>query len=203
MTGTEKIMFTAFKNQWLNCDLSDYKNLMATTPVTIKFHEEIEPSFKKTGSTAIPHIIKYMGSKKPILDFVISAIDQIHDNQNWVCDLFSGSCSISAAMRRKYNFISNDVQDYSRIIAHTYFSDLSKYDFTELQEQIEASVNNHYLWFKENYPSYFFDYSRITTLKEFEEIEKKQRQLLYDAAFDIDYHLFVKYYSGTYWCFVL
>src|SRR5205085_2842910 len=107
----------------------------------------------------IPHIIKYMGSKKPIINFVTSAINEIHSGDKWVCDLFAGSCSISAALRREYNFISNDIQDYSRILAHTYFSDLSFYNLEELFEQIDTAVIKHLSWFKENYNDFFFDYS--------------------------------------------
>ena len=160
-----------------------------------------ESGLKKPVSIPIPHIIKYMGSKKPILEFVLSAINEIHIPENWVCDLFSGSCSISAGLRKKYNFISNDIQDYSRILAHTYFSDLTKYDFDELHEQIETTVNNHYQWFKEKYPDYFYDYSKVNTLEEFAKIESRQRELFVHEDFDIKDHLFTKYYAGTYWSF--
>lgn len=149
----------------------------------------------------IPHIIKYMGSKKPIINFIVDAITEIHEPDKWVCDLFSGSCSISAALRKQYNFISNDIQDYSRILAHTYFSDLSRYQFDEINEQIELCINSHFMWFKEKYKDYFFDFSAINTLEEFARVESKQRELLKNENFDIDFHLFTKFYSGTYWSF--
>lgn len=196
-----KYLSQSFGNQWLNCSFIDFKSRMLTTPVTFKTNNQLELGFKKPPSDTVPHIIKYMGSKKPILDFITNAIDEVHTPGKWVCDLFAGSCSISAALRRKYDFISNDVQDYSRIIAHTYFSDLSIYHFDELQEQIEATVNLHYMWFKQHYAEYFYDYSKIATLEEFAKIETKQRALLANEDFDIDHHLFVKYYSGTYWSF--
>ncbi|HOZ51410.1 MAG TPA: DNA adenine methylase, partial [Chitinophagaceae bacterium] len=138
-----------------------------------------------------------MGSKKPIINFIIGVIDDIHQPENWICDLFSGSCSISAGLRKEYNFISNDIQDYSRILAQTYFSDLSKYEFDELNEQIELSANNHYMWFKENYPDYFFDFSKIVSLEDFAEKELKQRALLKNEEFNQEFHLFTKCYSGT------
>jgi adenine-specific DNA-methyltransferase len=149
----------------------------------------------------IPHVIKYMGSKKPILDFVINAINNVNVSNGVVCDLFAGSCSISAALRRKYHFISNDIQAYSEVIARTYFSDLSKYTYKELFERIEISTTTHYLWFKENYPDYFFDFSKIHDLKKFGETELKQRLLFNKENFETDFHLFTKYYSGTYWSF--
>src|SRR5947207_7594800 len=79
------------------------------------------PKYGVNNDYSIPHIIKYMGSKKPILDFIVKAIAEVPSADNWICDLFSGSCSISAALRRKYSFISNDIQEYSKIIARTYF----------------------------------------------------------------------------------
>ncbi len=149
----------------------------------------------------IPHIIKYMGSKKPIINYVTSAINEIHCQGEWVCDLFAGSCSISAALRRRYNFISNDIQNYSRILAHTYFSDLSSYNSEELIEQIDTIVSKHLSWFEENYNDFFFDYSKVDTIEEYQRIELSQRALYTDENFETDFHLFTKYYSGTYWSF--
>lgn len=154
-----------------------------------------------TDKTRIPHIIKYMGSKKPILDFVTSALNNIHTGDQPICDLFSGSCSISAALKRKYNFISNDIQDYSRILAHTYFSDLSPYQYEELNEQIEDSAKMHVFWFFEHYRNLFIDYSVITTVEEYQRVELLQRDFFATSNISIDYHLFTKYYSGTYWSF--
>jgi adenine-specific DNA-methyltransferase len=151
--------------------------------------------------TSIPHIIKYMGSKKPILDFITNSIKEIHHPDRWVCDLFAGSCSISAGLRKDYNFFSNDIQDYSRVLAHTYFSDLSRYEFEELNEQIDLCVKTHFFDLKEKYLDYFFDFSKIDTLEKFLEVEEKQRALLETEDFKFDFHLFVKYYSGTYWSF--
>lgn len=156
---------------------------------------------QEKGIADIPHIIKYMGSKKPIIDFVTSAINEIHLPSESVCDLFSGSCSISAALRKKYNFISNDIQDYSRILAKTYFSDLSSYNFEELHEQIADSANIHVIWFRENYRELFVDYSIITSLDEYQRVELMQRDFFTTENIARDFHLFTKYYSGTYWSF--
>lgn len=148
----------------------------------------------------IPAIIKYMGSKKPIIDFITTNIDDIHLPGAIICDLFSGSCSISAALRKKYDFLSNDIQEYSNILAQTYFSDLSNYDFISLEEEIKCNVEIHVKYFKDNYKDFFYDYSLINNMSDYQSIELKQRKLQKEK-FDIDYHLFVKYYSGTYWSF--
>ena len=141
------------------------------------------------------------GSKKPILDFVISNIEEIHISDNLVCDLFSGSCTISAALRKKNNFISNDIQEYSSVLGKTYFSDLSKYDFEPLIENIGQIAEEHISLFKGDFKDYFYDYSKIKDLQEYQRIELKQRDLINSNLFTTDYFLFVKHYSGTYWSF--
>jgi adenine-specific DNA-methyltransferase len=148
----------------------------------------------------IPSIIKYMGSKKPILKFITSSIVEIHDPNLPVCDLFSGSCSISAALRKEFDFISNDVQEYSSVLAQTYFSDLSKIDFNGLESDIAKFVDERVSYFQKNYSNLFYDYSQIKSVKDYQKVELTQRNLL-TTEFEIDFHLFVKYYSGTYWSF--
>jgi adenine-specific DNA-methyltransferase len=152
-------------------------------------------------SAYIPHIIKYMGSKKPIINFINEAISDIHIDGKWVCDLFSGSCSISASLRKRYNFISNDIQKYSETLASTYFSDLSSFSYKVLNDQIDASVIIHVQWFKKEYPNLFFDYSAIKDVKTYQKIELVQRDIFEKGKFNVDFHLFTKYYSGTYWSF--
>lgn len=149
----------------------------------------------------VPYVIKYMGSKKPILNFITSAIREITPEKTWICDLFSGSTSISAAMRREYNFISNDIQEYSKVLAHTYFSDLSLYDYKELSEEIITEAQGHVFLFMQKFGNFFYDYYSIHSIEDYQKIELLQRNLLYEQTFDIDYHLFTKYYSGTYWSF--
>jgi adenine-specific DNA-methyltransferase len=148
----------------------------------------------------IPSIIKYMGSKKPILNFIVSNIEEIHNDELPVCDLFSGSCSISAALRKRFDFISNDIQEYSSILGQTYFSDLSVYNFEEIEKKIKLVATNHTIYFKNDYSKYFYDYTLVKDLKEYQKIELSQRMLI-NTSFEVDFHLFVKHYSGTYWSF--
>ncbi len=142
-----------------------------------------------------------MGSKKPILKFVTSNIEDVNRQGGLVCDLFSGSCTISAALRRKMNFISNDIQSYSEILGRTYFSNLSEYEADNLLVEIESLANEHLEYFRDNFGEYFYEYQLIDTLKEYQKIELKQRNLHNFDDFDGEYYLFVKYYSGTYWSF--
>ena len=158
-------------------------------------------SLSKEDEVTIPHIIKYMGSKKPIIDFITSAIENININEQPVYDLFAGSCSVSGGLRMKFDFFSNDVQAYSEVIGKTYFSNLSLYDYHKVICAIEHIANQHVSWFKEHFSELFFNYSEIQGMAEYQRVEKIQRNLMTSENFDVDFHLFSKYYSGTYWSF--
>ena len=162
---------------------------------------QLKLGLSTTKEEGIPHIIKYMGSKKPIIDFVANKILEIHTGDKPVCDLFAGSCSISAALRRKFNFISNDIQVYSSVLAQTYFSDYSNFSFEELINQIQITAEIHAFELKKKFRPLLIDFSRINDLKTFYEVENKQRSLLYQSFLEDEYFLFTKYYSGTYWSF--
>jgi adenine-specific DNA-methyltransferase len=175
---------------------------MLTTFLESDIQNSDNPTPKRGDITAIPHIIKYMGSKKPIIDFITNAIVDIHkDNTKPVCDLFSGSCSISAALRKRFNFISNDIQEYSEVLARTYFSDLSEFDYLDISQEINSIVQDHKELFVKKFPDFFYDYAKIDSLDVYQQIELRQRQLNNNRQFDFDFHLFVKMYSGTYWSF--
>lgn len=163
---------------------------------------ELERGENEIEKDDIQHIIKYMGSKKPILDFIISAIHEVHLDGHPVCDLFAGSCSISAALRTKYDFFSNDIQAYSQILASLYFSNLTAYSYKEIISRIDPLVTSHVQWFRDHYAELFVNYANSITLEEYQKIESRQRELYETGVFDPNHdHLFTKYYSGTYWSF--
>lgn len=149
----------------------------------------------------VPHITKYMGSKRSILDFVIGAINEIY-TEGKVCDLFAGTSVLSGALGKLVPIHSNDIQEYSAVLSKTYLSNYDWQQFNDtLLEDILISANNHVRNFKEAYPDLNYTYSAEMQIKQFVQLEKKQQKLI-DYNFDVLlYHLFTKYYSGTYWSF--
>lgn len=149
----------------------------------------------------VPHITKYMGSKRSILDFVINAINDIY-KEGIVCDLFAGTSVLSGALGKLIPIHSNDIQEYSAILSNTY---LSNYDWEQfsptLLDDILNEANNHIKNFREQYPNLVYAYSEEMPIKQFVKLEKDQQKLLEYDFNDFPYHLFVKYYSGTYWSF--
>lgn len=149
----------------------------------------------------VPHITKYMGSKRSILDFVIGGINEIY-TEGKVCDLFAGTSVLSGALGKLVPIHSNDIQEYSAVLSKTYLSNYDWQQFSStLLEDILIAASDHVKDFKEEYSNLNYTYSAEMTIKQFVQLEKKQQKLL-DYNFDGSlYHLFTKYYSGTYWSF--
>lgn len=154
-----------------------------------------------TGSThvgasaprAYPQVIKYMGSKAAILDFIGEGLDKVHDPDRPIVDLFAGACAISGGFGHVGRVISNDIQTYSAAIASVYLFRAEKlcgFDVIELARPI-ARKKIAELPAGVAYP-------KECTLAEFNLIEQLNRSLI-DQAFSSKYHLFTKFYSGTWW----
>lgn len=150
--------------------------------------------------TNVPHITKYMGSKKQILDFVIQGIQDSYLGGS-VCDLFSGSASIAGALRNSVPVFSNDIQVYSSFLANTYLSDYRWEENPDILSEVVEKASQRAKKFFDSYPNLNFSYEEELTLQQFQKIEKEQQELVkYDFS-KFDYHLFTKYYSGTYWSY--
>lgn len=148
----------------------------------------------------IPHIIKYMGSKRQILDFVISGIRYCYQPGGTICDLFSGSSVVAGSLRNSVPVIANDIQQYSAILSNVYLTNIEWGQYPtsrEIVAQAEAIVSE----FKGKYPTFAFDYGEPLSLNEFVALEGAQKDLINREFAASDYHLFAKHYSGTYWSF--
>lgn len=164
---------------------------MSTEEIII---EEVEMSAK------IPHILKYMGSKREILGFVEDAVEALDVEAEWFCDLFSGTSVVAGTFKGRYNVMANDVQMYSAIFSHTYLSNLkAEVTITDLDRVLlEAEFfRNEFL---NTHADLEFDYKEGIDYKTFNEFENRQRELI-DYDFRLGFHLFAKYYSGTYWSY--
>ncbi|MDP2723094.1 MAG: DNA adenine methylase [Bacteroidales bacterium] len=150
---------------------------------------------------SVPHIIKYMGSKRNILDFVIEAINDAYQ-EGKLCDLFGGTSILSGALGKLIPIHSNDIQEYSAILAKTYLSNYewNKYPSNILDEIVEKA-SKYIKSVKKKYPDLVFSYSENKTIKEFVELEKQQQELIKFNFDNLSHHLFIKYYSGTYWSY--
>lgn len=148
----------------------------------------------------IPHLIKYMGSKREILEYINTSIEDLNVDSEWFCDLFSGTSVVAGALKDDYNIHANDIQEYSSIFSNTYFSNLKKTINLNILDEIYNKSLMLVNEFEEKYPDLRFDYSDVKFFTELKKIESEQQSLI-NRRFDIGFNLFTKYYSGTYWSF--
>src|SRR5690554_592484 len=148
----------------------------------------------------IPHLMKYMGSKREILEFITASIHEYDIHSEWFCDLFSGTSVVGAAMRDEYNVHTNDIQSYSAVFADTYFNNLNRIVTPDEIDIIKGRTDHYVNEFHINYPEFNYNYNSVNDIITFQQLEQQQQGLL-DINFNIGFHLFVKYYSGTYWSY--
>ncbi|MCQ4145804.1 DNA adenine methylase [Vogesella sp. AC12] len=145
---------------------------------------------------AYPHYVKYMGSKSAIMDFVLEGINSVYSG-GAVCDLFAGSASLAGAIGHLVPVHSNDIQAYSEVLAQAYLQVYRYKGMPTADEILEVAEKTVY----EKTPALghvIVDYKQDFSLEEFAAIELAQQKLI-DQPFSDAWHLFTKYYSGTWW----
>jgi len=136
-----------------------------------------------------------MGSKSKIMDFIIEGINEVYRG-GAICDLFAGSASLAGAIGQQCEVHSNDIQNYSAILANTYnkvYLGPSTPTSDELVSKAEIIVKKNKSSLNIN-----ITYSNDLTLVEFNHLEQIQKALI-DREFRREWHLFIKNYSGTWW----
>ena len=73
--------------------------------------------FGKANPTFVFRPIHYLGSKLRVLEAIESAIDRADPTGGPVCDLFSGSATVSRYLSRSRRVAAVDIQEYARVIA--------------------------------------------------------------------------------------
>ena len=144
-----------------------------------------------------PSLIKYMGSKTKIIDFIVDGINFVHQKDRAILDLFAGSASLAGAIGKQVNFVSNDIQEYSKVLSQTYLVNLRDADIPDIDhihqqvlDLVAANVQKEYL----------VDYNKLNDIEDFNCLEENQKDLI-NKDFSYDYHLFAKNYSGTWWSY--
>jgi len=86
---------------------------------------------KKMNSDFRP--IHYLGSKLRLLNFIQETIDQLDPTMGVVCDLFAGSGVVSKHLSLTRPVISNDIQEYSKIISCALLFTFKKIELKNIQ----------------------------------------------------------------------
>ena len=154
------------------------------------------PSENRVGAyapRAYPQVIKYMGSKAAILDFIGAGFAAVDHKDKPIVDLFAGAAAISGGFGHANKIISNDIQQYSAVIASTYLKraeNIRRFDIVDLAAQIAVE--------KVEALPLCMRYPEKSSLETFNEIEVSNRELIY-KEFDTTHHLFSRIYAGTWW----
>jgi len=144
-----------------------------------------------------PSFVKYMGSKSKIIDFVVEGINDVRRTGEPVLDLFAGSASLSGAIGRQAPIYSNDIQNYSRILSTAYVSSWKASDTPDVDSLITQAheIVEKVSWKIKDHLEPFISEKDVEA---FNRREQSQREFL-NSDFDHSWHLFLKYYSGTWW----
>lgn len=144
-----------------------------------------------------PTFVKYMGSKNAIMDFVLEGINTVYDGRP-VCDLFAGSASLAGAIGNQVNMHVNDIQSYTAILADSYLNSADTKNEAPLGDEIIIAASKRFKSLLEEANIITNAYDHDFSLDEFNQQEKYQQSLI-NASFKQKFHLFTKYYSGTWW----
>jgi adenine-specific DNA-methyltransferase len=171
---------------------------MAVLAEKFDFDHEFEVAPPRTNTPGYapreyPQVVKYMGSKAAILPFIAAELSKVHAEGRPFVDLFAGACALSGGFGHITSVVSNDIQEYSAVIASTYLyraEKIGSFDIVDLAQQI-ANTNLDRL-------PRDLGYQSDVTLNEFNRVEARNRTLL-KQEFDYSHHLFTRVYSGTWW----
>lgn len=94
--------------------------------------------------------VHYLGSKLRILEFIKQLVDELDPKKSGVCDLFSGSGSVSQYLSPERKVISVDIQEYSNVVCNALLNPISDNfirAFTE-SASLHSSINKNMELFK-------------------------------------------------------
>jgi len=84
--------------------------------------------------------IHYLGSKLRILEFIENTIDDVASHSGRVCDLFSGSGTVSRHLGFKRPVTAVDIQEYSRVLCSAVLkAHILNISSEEIVKQVESS----------------------------------------------------------------
>lgn len=111
------------------------------------FTYDIElPTANKTFRT-----VHYLGSKLRILDFIKEVVDELSPQNNGICDLFSGSGSVSQHLSAERKIVSVDIQQYSNVICSALLNPINDEFVNTFIDRVKNSgkLENNIASFKE------------------------------------------------------
>jgi adenine-specific DNA-methyltransferase len=129
------------------------------------------------------------------MEFVLTGLNEVYEGGQ-ICDLFAGSASLAGAIGNQAPIHSNDIQNYSQVLSGAYLTSwrgkLSPSAATLVERATKIVQANR------DELGNLHDYSKAVPLKRFQAIEDKEREHI-NLEMSRPWHLFLKYYAGTWW----
>lgn len=155
-------------------------------------------------------ILNYQGNKTSLMPFIEKNLEKYINDGDTICDIFSGSCSVGASLKKKYDIIANDAELYSYIISSALLNTPNTNELVSLRDffimQFDLNIKPLLAAEEENVAKERFFltnadneslinlYSNFPTI--WNEIDSKVTpEILRNKN---KYNLFLYYFSGTY-----
>ncbi|NLX92034.1 MAG: hypothetical protein GXZ07_10730 [Firmicutes bacterium] len=134
-------------------------------------------------------ILRYMGNKNKLLNFIVPAIEEVTKEGDTICDPMAGTHCIGYALKKRNRIIGNDIQEYSYVIGQALIENNRE---TISREEAESELLNAYLenqqkqifsFFYDNYADTYFAGKQCLAIDSIryavERIRNKYRKALY------------------------
>lgn len=148
-------------------------------------------------------ILNYQGSKRNLLDFIHSNVNNLISPESTVLDIFAGTCSVGYSFKRNHTIYANDSELYSYIISTALLGEynLNKND---LFDKIDVFFNENLLKFRTVYLELKKEEEHLILKNDshsliafYQDVPTIWNQ---NASFNlhVNYELFTTYYSASY-----
>lgn len=138
------------------------------------------------------HVLRYMGTKAPVLDLVCPAIEALAPPGATVCDLMAGTHAVGYALKARNRIIANDIQAYSAVVGkaliENHGASISSWQAREQLARLAA--RNHeereFSFFQDHYADKYFSPHQCRDIDSIrcaiEQIGDEQKRALYLCA---------------------
>lgn len=90
------------------------------------------------------HILKYMGSKRELLPEIKKSVNDLCEQGGTILDIFAGTTAVGAYLKDNYNIISNDIQEYSRVLGDATITSSSCETLPNMEQSL-ATIQQYFL----------------------------------------------------------
>lgn len=102
----------------------------------VKAHDAGPRWFGDTAPSFVFRPIHYLGSKLRVLTAIEKAVDSVDPSGGPVCDLFSGSATVSRYLSQRRRVLAVDIQEYARVLAEAVLNGDPAWSVTSVEKAL-------------------------------------------------------------------